>query len=44
MRKLNAGKDDGSPGIWFHTMAEARGTSIGTRQDKVLDNINYQES
>ena len=44
MYKIMTGKDDVSPSIWFHTMAEFRGTGIATRQSEGLYNIHHQES
>ena len=44
MYKIMTGKDDVSPSVWFHTMAEVRGTGVSTRQSEGLHNIHPQES
>ena len=44
MFKIMTGKDDVSPSVWFHTMAEVRGTGVSTRQSEGLHNIHPQES
>ena len=37
--RIMTGKDDVDPNIWFQTMADSRGTGIGTRQATGLYNI-----
>ena len=44
MYKIMTGKDDVDPNIWFKTMAENRGSGIGTRQVTGLHNVLPQES
>ena len=42
--RIMTGKDDVDPNIWFQTMADSRGTGIGTRQATGLFNILPTES
>ena len=44
MYRIMSGKDDVRPSIWFHTMADFRGTGVGTRQARGLYNVHPQES
>ena len=44
MFRIMTGKDDVDPNIWFQTMADSRGTGIGTRQATGLFNILPTES
>lgn len=44
MYRIMSGKDDVRPSIWFHTMADFRGTGVDTRQAMGLYNVHPQES
>ena len=44
MYRIMSGKDDVRPSIWFHTMADFRGTGVDTRQARGLYNVHPQES
>ena len=44
MYRIMTGKDDVDSNIWFQTMADSRGTGIGTRQATGLHNVLPQES
>ena len=44
MYRIMSEKDDVRPSIWFHTMADFRGTGVGTRQARGLYNVHPQET